>query len=566
MSDHAKRAAAQLTDSSVASLTLTGRARARRSRAALLLGTALGCSIAVFSLSTPERAWAADECGPLTVSGGVDQATCTPANNPYPSGIIYNDTSGNPVNVQLGSGVQVTTVGSVFVMNQAAGAYALLGVTDSAITTGGDGLEVYTSGGGNVTVDMTGGSITSGATGVHIEALAGGDVLAEVDPLNSISVSGGGNVSGLTAYTSSGNSYIHLTGGVVTTSAGANAYGIHAYIDSGQSKVNEIGDLTINAGAKAAGVYNESTLTATSDVIGNISVSTVGDAYGVRTTSGQSAYIVQTGNVSVTSTTGKAYGVQAVGSINADAKVYGSVNVSGAAGAIGVESVAADNASAQVYGDVASTSATEAAGVTVKSIDLGADTYVRGNVAATSITGNAVAVYSDAHTYSSVHITGNVTAIASGEAIGITSTSGGAYNNTILVGGDVTVASTGGVALGVVGISDQNLYATVKGNVTVSGAQAAGVYVGAVYSKVHVYGDVSATATGDATGVEILGLSGYAEVGGNVTAISSGAGNASRLLRQYVGRHRCAHRRRRLRQGGERHGRSAWRGSAPAAM
>jgi hypothetical protein len=62
-------------------------------RAALLIATALGCSLSVFVAAAPEAAFAASDCGgATTVSAGQDKVTCTGAGNPYPNGIFFQDT------------------------------------------------------------------------------------------------------------------------------------------------------------------------------------------------------------------------------------------------------------------------------------------------------------------------------------------------------------------------------------------------------------------------------------------------------------------------------------------
>ena len=150
-----------------------------------MLGTALGCSIAVFSLGAPGTAWAVNECGVLGAVGGVDQPAntpCLPGN--YPSGITYNDPGPNPVMVTLGSGAD--PIGGVFVEDQGAGAYARVTV-DLGAKVYGSGVGAYTTGGGNVFVNAYG-TVYGNANGIFAAAINGGNVY--VDNTNQILAAG----------------------------------------------------------------------------------------------------------------------------------------------------------------------------------------------------------------------------------------------------------------------------------------------------------------------------------------------------------------------------------------
>ncbi|HYJ29957.1 MAG TPA: autotransporter domain-containing protein [Allosphingosinicella sp.] len=87
--------------------TAAGNAAIAR-RAVLLLGT----SLAVYTVAAPSAAMAQNECGAPPPGGGT--VTCTPAGNPYPSGIDYDPPAGlvADLTVVLQPGVVVTNAGT----------------------------------------------------------------------------------------------------------------------------------------------------------------------------------------------------------------------------------------------------------------------------------------------------------------------------------------------------------------------------------------------------------------------------------------------------------------------
>ena len=177
--------------------TLRRPAIGRTARQALLLGTALGCSIAVFSLGAPGTARAADECGGPTVVAGVDQVTC--GSGSFPTGITYIDSSGNPIFVTLQSGVTSEPVG-VTVGNTGSNAYTSVVVDAGAtvIDTSGTGLDAYTTGGGNVYVRNYG-EVFGENIGINASATSGNvyvrnDYIAFSSGTQISAVTGGGNV------------------------------------------------------------------------------------------------------------------------------------------------------------------------------------------------------------------------------------------------------------------------------------------------------------------------------------------------------------------------------------
>ncbi|HEY3811651.1 MAG TPA: hypothetical protein VGL66_00370, partial [Caulobacteraceae bacterium] len=482
-----KRALRSSQDSAAAAEEFTLSRNAKLTRTGLLLGTALGCSIAVFSLSAPSTAWAVNECGPLVASGGVDKVTCAPG--AYPSGITYTDTGGNPVVVTLGPGADPTD--PVFVENTAPGAYAgVVTYAGSTITTSGTALGVYTSAGGDVFAD-TSGKTYGGTNGIFADALATGNV--EVANFNQIEALG--NV--INARTTGGNVGVYTTfigegvGGYTGTTTGISVYA-----------VNGTGDVTVgNRG------------------------------------------------VSLTSTNGYVVGINSATTFNNTTKVYGSVYTQGYTGSMGIKTSSAVNAATYVYGDVTVKSGLSGAGggAATGIITVGSNyafTSVTGNVSVTAPGGTALGIESSSFNGSSVSVGGNIDVVASLGAIAV-------YDRTIYdrgasvdIGGNVTAYSDFGSAVGIFALAG-NVVANDFTNVdvVVGGSVKAYAYdeATAIYTKnlggdvyVSVGGNVFAQALGDATGIRsyaydstIIHVEGYAaatSILGNATAINvSGA-------------------------------------------
>src|ERR1700761_2011594 len=75
------------------------------SRGALLLGTALGCSIAILGVSAPGAAHAATGVCTPVIAGGLATTTCTAGT--YPTGINISDVA-NDLTVTVNGTVVVT--------------------------------------------------------------------------------------------------------------------------------------------------------------------------------------------------------------------------------------------------------------------------------------------------------------------------------------------------------------------------------------------------------------------------------------------------------------------------
>ena len=193
-----------------------GPPRARNvSRAALLLGSALGVSIAVMTVGAPDRAWAANECGAVVSTPGQDTATCTPAGNTYPSGITYIEANPVDLSVILDTGVVVSTTTNTGVL---------------AIGSTGFDASIYTEAGVSVTSSFNGLYARSDAG--YASATNVGDVTA--------------GLNGIVAFASTtGNATASNGGNVTVTSAVYNVNGMIAQANDGNAGVVNTGNVTV---------------------------------------------------------------------------------------------------------------------------------------------------------------------------------------------------------------------------------------------------------------------------------------------------------------------------------
>lgn len=163
-------------------------------RTVLQLGSGLGV-LALAALAQP--AFAADECG-IVVAGVV---TCTPAGNPYASGITYSGVTADTT-INVNAGTVITTPNRGITATSAGNQSLTLNATPATITSNGIGGVFATSGSGNVLVN--GGTIgTTADNSAGIEAVTGG--------------AGTANLQGGAITTAGANS----AGVIVTTATGA---------------------------------------------------------------------------------------------------------------------------------------------------------------------------------------------------------------------------------------------------------------------------------------------------------------------------------------------------------
>ncbi|NEX92822.1 autotransporter domain-containing protein [Caulobacter sp. 17J65-9] len=238
---------------------LVGIARGVRTssrRRTLLLGTALGVSIAALAAAAPERAFAADECGAVPAEP-VPTVTCAAAGSPY-AGVEYGWT--DPVDdLTVVLGEDVVVEGAVNL--RGAGDIVLDGLAGSSVN---DGVFVVGQGSASVTVGSvtaagdavvarsTYGSVTivsgevasTNGRGVWATARAEGATISVTS--DSVVVQGG---DGIFADASGGYADVHIDSGYVSAYA---ATGIRAFAASGYVEV--LSDEIATTGEAAFGV------------------------------------------------------------------------------------------------------------------------------------------------------------------------------------------------------------------------------------------------------------------------------------------------------------------------
>ena len=324
-----KRAPRATFSNSIAGFGPGGQVRGGRSRNALLVGTALGASILVFSLAQPGTARADNECGLITV-GSNDIAVCSPAGNTYPNGITYTDSSGNALSLIIEPGVidtDLDTAMAVYALNTAGDA-VIVAYSGDLISGSGHGLFAVTQG-PNLALVESGATVTaaygvgaySKSAGGAAEVLNAGAVYATAQAVFAKALDGYGHVqnSGVLSvsnpngefaygiYVAAKTGIVSNTGNISVTgyfnsATGIEAGGVNGYIaNSGAITINNTeglaSGLVVNAeGGGAAVVRNTA----------DLSVTGYSHAKGIYAY-GVTASVSSTGNISATSIDGSAF-------------------------------------------------------------------------------------------------------------------------------------------------------------------------------------------------------------------------------------------------------------------
>lgn len=270
-------------------------------RARFAFGSALSGTLALLAFAAPGTALAANECGlaPL-VAGSV---TCTPAGNPYATGITYIAPPAD-LTIVLQDGVRVDTTGLPQIGVDAGGTTALTvnGGVNTAITTSGigaHGAQIVTIAAPlSVTLDQVStsginaiGVLASSATGnVSVRAnriVTTGDgstgILAQTGgavDVNSSSIStSGANAGGIVAAGATGVTVIN---GSAITTAGLASNGVDASSTTGPVAVT-VRDVTTSGNGSKAVVLNAAAGNATATVNGALrTTGTAADALTVN--------------------------------------------------------------------------------------------------------------------------------------------------------------------------------------------------------------------------------------------------------------------------------------------
>jgi hypothetical protein len=464
------------------SFTASDGARAPRrfQRNALLLGTALGCSIAVAGLAP--AAWAANECGPVVNNAGTDTATCVAGD--YPGGISYTETGTNNLSVILDGGVTVETNGpGERGVNAIGAANYDVGVTTASgdvITSNYNGVYALTSGTGNASM-VNGADVSAYGRGLLADALGTGDV----------SLVNTGNITvgdalystyavGILAVAEGGNGYVNNSGAVnVTDTTGGPAYGIVTAVAGNLTEFNS-GAITVTSTGDAYGITNSAGFKPDNVYINNsapISVTATGggNAIGVSQGGYGNVTIIQSGDVTASAQSGEAAGV--VTTAGGDLSVtVGNISATSATGyAVGVSAYATGNTSVVGTGLIYA-SGNKAYGVNAYSED-GAVTVNVGNVTVNGT--SATASYGD-------------------QSIGIRARAGG---DVVVTAGNV--ATSGTFAYGIVAHSFGGDASVSVGSVTTTGDYGFGIFETAAFGNASLAVSNVSTTGYDAGGVVV---------------------------------------------------------------
>ena len=394
-------------------------------RTGLMLGTALGCSIAI--LASP--AAALDECGPK--AGGTPDVVCTAVSgvgNPYPTGINY-----------VGAGEDLT----ILIQGDVAVVAPLV-----------DGVRADSAVGYDVDVTLySGATIDSNQDGVFVRAYGAGANATVTSDADIIA-----GQRGILVFAQDGVATVINSGDIYVDGVAANLYsnGIVAVANYGGVVVNNSGDLTV----------------VTSDNVGRGIY-----AYGYQA----DVNVINTGDITVTNDFGASTGIYAGASGAEPVIIYSSgiIDVAGVGETIGIDVVSGFTADVSVFGDITAESTLgRASAITVNAADAvnvngAADlsSYADSNLANNYAV--SVATVAAPNGTIDIDLTGDITAIGGNYVIGVYAGGGGDINidvnGTIQVGDAADAAgvtvngwgvyaiNTGGTAI-TINVDDVLLY------------------------------------------------------------------------------------------------------------
>ena len=510
---------------------MTTRTTARSfTRNTLMLGTALGFSIAIAAAAAPGTAFALNECG-VNVGGDPD-AVCTPGGNPYPTGVTYVGVPGEDLTVVIEDDVVINTVGADVNGVSAYGAVGydveIVGDSEATVDATGDGM--LTVGWYDSTI-TNGADVTAGIRGLFAYSYFGDAVVTNTGDI----VADGNGTPAFTAGIVANSLFYDTTivnTGDITVYSVTDAFNFGVLAAAGEDvSVTNSGAIDIDASAYGSGwgIYanggNSATVTNTSD----ITVDAAAAGYAIQVITPGDAVVDQTGDIDVYAAAGDAYGVDVTAGGSADIDVDGNITVEtgGAGFAIGVDVYAGDDLTVDVTGVITATSATGGAwgvfaygdyDVTINVNDVYVDGAAGAGVQGVSAGfGYDVTINADI-----ISTTGDTVEGVSAFALG------GDANVTVN-----TISTTGAGAEGVYAYSYYDSNITV-GSVTTTGDGADGV------DAIAFFGDVNITSTTvDTSGDYAVGLSGYSVFGDvdivSETVTTSGIGSTGIYAYSFFG-------------------------------
>jgi hypothetical protein len=278
-------------------------------RTGLMLGTALGCSIAI--LASP--AAALDECGANV--GGNPDAVCTAVSgvgNPYPTGINYNGLPGEDLTILIMGDVAVVApaVDGVRAFGAAGFDTDVTLYSGATIDTNEDGVFAVASGaGGDAFVDSAA-DINAGQRGILAFAADGYATIYNSGDIYVDGASAAAYSDGLVAVANFGGVLVNNSGGITVNANDVSDFGIYAYGYQASATVINTGDITVtNAVGTGTGIYANASGVAEPVIVyssGIIDVYSAGEAQGVEVSSDFTADVSVFGDITAESTLGRA--------------------------------------------------------------------------------------------------------------------------------------------------------------------------------------------------------------------------------------------------------------------
>jgi hypothetical protein len=519
--------------------------RARKTRSALLLASALGCSLSVIVAMAPGQALAADDCGAVVKNNtpGQDLATCgatTGTGNFYNNGISYDEnTTGLPVNdltVVLQGGASAAGVNTAAISGLAG--VSVTGALNhnatvntysgSYVTAGGDGIHVITSGTGVATIANQA-DIASYVHGLFAYSAGGASVTNQAQ----INVTGAGpfEMDGIVAGAAAGSAYVNNSNVINVNTDALTAVGIKAYSGS-QSTIVNTSAVTVtnygnaiglqalsNSGPAALSVTTTANVYASSTATNGASYSAMGIQAGTTSLPGSSAYVGITGNANVTANGYNAAGVSAVATGNVTVYSNGTsvitANRSGTASAAGNAAVYALSTTGTVTVNINSAVATGDFTEGVHASAYGDVTVIANSVSTSGSHSAGVDAYSYKG-YANVHVGGVTTTGTHSPGVGVSAYTGanvsvvnvstqGSYSPGVSVwvaNGPITVSTTSvytagdhsaGVQVNSYGFGPTTLTVGSTAGETVYGITTKGAYSAGVNAYVEGKSDGSST-------------------------------------------------------------------------
>lgn len=315
-------------------------------RPSLMLGTALGCSIAIMA-GAPGTAWAGDECGD-DIGGTITCTATSGVGNPYPNGIGYVGDAGEDITVVLsgapGSAVNVDSGGfnGVTVINVGGYDADLVIESGATVVSTANGVRARGYATGSDAYVYNAGSVTGGTRG---EFASASNASATVINTGSVAVIGASNGQGVAigvqanSYGVLGVSTVSNTGLVTVTGASNDiTRGLEAGATAGTASIYNAGAVDVSAVAGGSligvGVFSGTYAGVTTTVDGTIDLFTAGTgyAYGIYAHAYTGDVVINAAGAVTVTTAGSGTGISAVGGTT----VYisaGDVTVTGINGA-----------------------------------------------------------------------------------------------------------------------------------------------------------------------------------------------------------------------------------------